>query len=155
MKTYFSILLVICCLMCFVGGRCSVGRARDIINTDTVRVVRVDTFMTEKIVPKHVYHERVIKDTLLSLDTVLVEVYVPIDKYVFTDSLYRAEVSGYKVSLDKIEIYRKTVSQTVNVPVIKRDVRRFGLGVSVGYAYTYHGFQPYVGVGLQYNVISF
>lgn len=123
--------------------------------TDTVTVVRIDTILFEKVVPKQVTFVKTIRDTLYSTDTVLTEVYVPINRYVFQDTLYRAEISGYRVSLDKMEVFNREVTNTVTNTVIKRVPKRWGLGVSAGYSFTPQGFQPYIGVGVNYNVISF
>lgn len=148
-----SVLVVLTlCLLSFVGGRCFVadhGEER----VEKVTVVRVDTIVRERVVPHTITAERMVLDTLYSKDTVFTEVYVPISTYVFEDSLYRAEVSGYKVSMDKIELFNRSTTTTVSMPVMKP--KRFGLGVQVGYGASKYGLSPYVGVGLSYNILIF
>lgn len=155
MKTTLVILgVLIFGMLSFLWGSYT-GVSRVESSTDTVTVVRIDTVMFEKVVPKQVTFVKTIRDTLISTDTVLTEVYIPINRYVFSDSLYSAEISGYRVSLDKMEVFNREVTNTVTNTVIKRVPKRWGLGVSAGYSYTPVGFQPYIGVGVNYNVISF
>lgn len=90
----------------------------------------------------------VIKDTVTMSDTIIdsVHVEIPMSRKVYKDSLYKAVVSGYNVSLDSIFIYNKTTFiYQENKP------KRWGLGVSAGYAITPKGLQPYIGVGVTYN----
>ena len=76
----------------------------------------------------------------------------------YRDSTYRAIVSGYRPSLDEIEIYHRertvTVTQRVEVPVRQR----WGLGLTAGYGATAVGgsvqLAPYIGIGVQYSIIS-
>lgn len=70
------------------------------------------------------------------------------------DSTYFARVSGYKPSLDYIEVYRKT--QYVTETIVKERSRwSFGLNAGVGAQYDIlHksvGFGPQVGFGINYN----
>lgn len=71
----------------------------------------------------------------------------------YEDSLYRAWVSGYHPKLDSLQIFPRTVYQTITNDIyhtIKvRDKRRWGLGLQVGYGYPTGG---YVGVGVSYNL---
>lgn len=102
------------------------------------------------------YIERHTRDTIripipeLVHDTVAV--YLPRETKIYEDVNYRAEVSGYQPSLDRIDIF--TQSQ-----VVKRKTR-WGIGISAGYGVaintTDQTFKPapYIGVGLQYNIVS-
>lgn len=72
--------------------------------TDTVRIaepqeVLIDTFIREVVVPKTI----VKIDTLYTTDSVIV--YLPFERKVYEDSLYRAVVSGYKPVLEELEVY--------------------------------------------------
>lgn len=91
-------------------------------------------------------------DTLRIRDTLFVP--VTIEKRVYEDSLYRAEVSGYSPSLDKIEIFqqKQVVTQFVQVAEVER--KRWGIGVQAGYGIAADGsLSPYLGIGLSYNLI--
>lgn len=71
---------------------------------------------------------------------------IPIEKKEYRTDHYRAIVSGYKPSLDLVEIYSKT--QTITVTPKKK---RWGLGLQAGYGYP-GGW--YVGGGISYNLIT-
>lgn len=141
----------------FLLGRRSVKpEIVEIHRTDTV-VVR-DTVRETVLVPKIRYLTRV--DTVLLLvpgDTVKVPVLVPISRNVYEGEDYRAVVSGFRASLDTLDIFRKT--QTVTNTVVQRvevpgKPKRWGIGVSAGYALTPQGMKPYIGLGVQYDLIS-
>lgn len=142
----------------FLLGRRSVKP--DIVKihrTDTV-VVR-DTVRETVLVPKVRYLTRV--DTVLLKvpgDTVEVPVLVPISRNVYEGEDYRAVVSGFRASLDTLDIFRKT--QTVTNTVVQRvevpgKPKRWGIGVSAGYALTPQGVKPYIGAGISYSFITF
>ena len=91
-------------------------------------------------------------DTLRIRDTLFVP--VTIEKRVYEDSLYRAEVSGYSPSLDKIEIYQQKQVVTQFVQVAEVEKKRWGIGVQAGYGLSADGsLSPYLGIGLSYNLI--
>lgn len=141
----------------FLLGRRSVKpEIVEIHRTDTV-VVR-DTVRETVLVPKVRYLTRV--DTVLLPvpgDTVEVPVLVPISRKVYEGEDYRAVVSGFRASLDTLDIFRKT--QTVTNTVVQRvevpgKPKRWGIGVSAGYALTPQGVKPYIGAGIQYNWVT-
>lgn len=142
----------------FLLGRRSVKpEIVEIHTTDTV-VVR-DTVRKTVLVPKVRYLTRV--DTVLLKvpgDTVEVPVLVPISHKVYEGEDYRAVVSGFRASLDTLDIFRKT--QTVTNTVVQRvevpgKPKRWGIGVSAGYALTPQGVKPYIGAGISYSFITF
>ena len=142
----------------FLLGRRSVKpEIVEIHTTDTV-VVR-DTVRETVLVPKVRYVTRV--DTVLLKvpgDTVEVPVLVPISHKVYEGEDYRAVVSGFRASLDTLDIFRKT--QTVTNTVVQRvevpgKPKRWGIGVSAGYAHTPQGDKPYIGAGISYSFITF
>lgn len=142
----------------FLLGRRSVKpEIVEIHRTDTV-VVR-DTVRETVLVPKVRYLTRV--DTVLLKvpgDTVEVPVLVPISRKVYEGEDYRAVVSGFRASLDTLDIFRKT--QTLTNTVVQRvevpgKPKRWGIGVSAGYALTPQGVKPYIGAGISYSFITF
>lgn len=142
----------------FLLGRRSVKpEIVKIHRTDTV-VVR-DTVRETVLVPKVRYLTRV--DTVLLKvpgDTVEVPVLVPISRNVYEGEDYRAVVSGFRASLDTLDIFRKT--QTVTNTVVQRvevpgKPKRWGIGVSAGYALAPQGVKPYIGAGISYSFITF
>lgn len=83
-----------------------------------------------------------------------VEVIIPITQKTFAGANYRAYVSGYNQNLDSISIFteRQIITQHT---AVKTTPKRWGLGVTAGYGYTPQGFQPYIGIGVSYNLICF
>ena len=67
-------------------------------------------------------------------------------------------MSGYKPRLDSLQVFApsKIVTITERVPVYV--TRRWGLGISAGYGATVSGgtvyMAPYVGVGVNYSIVS-
>lgn len=72
----------------------------------------------------------------------------------YKDSTYTAVVGGIEPYLKSIEIYPKTIYVNNNTTTTIKVRSRFGLGVQAGYGYGGNGLQPYVGVGIQYNLIQ-
>ena len=72
----------------------------------------------------------------------------------YKDSAYTAVVGGIEPYLKSIEIYPKTIYINNNTTTTIKVRSRFGLGVQAGYGYGRNGLQPYVGIGVQYNLIQ-
>ena len=133
-----ALLLAVSLLSGYLLGRraCRAPEPELVVQTDTLRIR--DTVLVDKPVPVEV---RVV-------DTMLVAKQ-------YEDSLFRAQVSGYRPSLDWIEVYPQTVYLTKVVKT--QDVRRWGVGLQAGYgAYVAGGqvrLSPYVGVGISYDIL--
>ena len=121
-------------------------------------VVR-DTIVQEKHVYRTISQVRMeyvpVCDTIRIQDTLFVP--VPIETKVYEDSLYRAEVSGYRASLDRLEIYQQERIITQTIPVQVKERKRWGIGVQAGYGVsTPNGkpvLSPYIGIGVSYDLI--
>lgn len=91
-------------------------------------------------------------------DTIYVS--LPKETRVYEDARYRAEVSGYQPSLDRIDIYTQTQVVTKDVTQVVKQKTRWGLGISAGYGVAINTTEqtfkpaPYIGVGIHYNLIS-
>lgn len=153
MKSWHIIVVLILCLLCFIIGRYTKkAEIERVCKTDTF--IRVDTLKER--VPYPVY-ETVIQTIpepfpvyiTLEGDTVRepILVPVPITQKEYLSDNYRAWVSGYKPSLDSIDIFRKTTYITK-----QQSIRRWGLGIIGGYGIGKNGFSPYLGVGLYYKI---
>ena len=159
-----SIYLFVCLLGlwgCFLFGRRSGEKPiQTIITRDTVLIVRVDTMVINKPQPyKVTVHDTVYfsnpQNTQNPQNPQPGEFLVHQTK-IYQDSTYRAQVSGYDVQLDWIETYNKTIIREITrVEQIKTKPKRWGLGVQAGYGIGRNGLQPYIGVGISYNIISF
>lgn len=90
-------------------------------------------------------------------DTIYVP--VPITQRYYAEEWGEAWVSGYNPQLDSLHIDRSTA--VVEVPVYKTVTKhaRWGLGLQAGATYLpgqdRGKLQPYVGVGISYNIITF
>ena len=142
-------------------GAFLLGRATKPVQTVNVMyhdtlppIVRIDTVRDTLLVPKYVQVERfdTIRDTV---DGNPIYLPVPISSYLFTDdSTYLIDMEGYNVKARSIEVYPRTITQTVIERIeVPAKPKRWGIGVSAGAALTPHGVQPYIGVGVQYNLI--
>ena len=108
-------------------------------------VVKVDTlFISPPMAPLLVFR---LTDTIRIGDTVVYR-----EQAYYKDSLYRVWVSGYRPRLDSLQIFPRTVYQTVTNDVyhtIMPKKKRFGLGLQIGYGYPSGLF---VGAGVTYNI---
>ena len=152
-----ALLLAVSLLSGYLLGRraCRAPEPELVVQVDTLRIR--DTMLVEKPVPVEV---RVVDtmlvavtDTISISDTVYLRIPHEIKQY--EDSLFRAQVSGYRPTLDWIEVYPQTVYLTKVVKT--QDVRRWGLGLQAGYGAYVSGGQvrlaPYLGVGVSYSIL--
>lgn len=134
------------------------------INTsDTTRVTIIDTILYLHPVPKDSivvrYETRLFpikRDTTMQIGcTDSVQVEIPISQKRYADSTYTAWVSGYNPTLDSIRIYPRHEVITITNTIWQKP-KRWGVGLNVGYGITpKNGMQPYVGIGVSYNLFTF
>lgn len=135
----------------------NVGQDRDTI-FDTIRIekpVPVDSVVvrTEVVeLPVKKVVKKVVNDTLMH-DSIVYDTFaaeIPITQKIYSDSTYKAWVSGYLANLDSIDIYQRTIT----VKEVKK-ARRLNLGISAGYGVTGSGkLEPFVGIGITYNFLK-
>lgn len=148
-----------------------VRQARQAVQTasDTTRVTIVDTIPYLHPVPVDSVVVRYETERLHSVEetgnsltrpmysicTDSVSVKIPITQKRYEDSTYTAWVSGYHPVLDSIFVYPRHEVMTIT-HTIRQKPKRWGVGLNVGYGITpKHGMQPYIGVGVRYNLFSF
>lgn len=127
---------------------------------DTIEKISFDTIFVDRPIAykvKEIKHDTV-RITDVKHDSV--DVILPVIYKEYRDSTYSAWISGYQdVNLDSIQVYQKNIFTEINNTkyVTKYKNRPFSLGLQVGYGFDFMNRQcsPYVGVGLQYNIISF
>lgn len=85
-------------------------------------------------------------------DTIYISAPIPITQMRYTDSTYTAWVSGYSPSLDSIYVYPK---REIITTTIRPKPKRWGVGVHGGVGITPMGVQPYIGLGISYNILTF
>lgn len=92
-------------------------------------IVKVDTLLISSPMAPMLFIQ--LEDTIRIGDTV-----VHREQAYYEDTLYRAWVSGYRPRLDSLQIFPRTVYQTITNDIyhtIKvRDRRRWGLGLQAG-----------------------
>lgn len=124
---------------------------------------RVDTLvLRDTIVRYRAFSQKItLRDTiLLKADTVTVRdtLFVAVERQQieWEDSLATIWASGVAVAVDSVRHYRQT-SIVNRVEVVERVQKpsRWGIGISAGYALTPRGGQPYIGVGVNYNLVNF
>lgn len=143
-------------VICLINGWTSCHRTSDkkvITITDTL--VLTDTII--KMQPKP--YKVTIIDTIYlpqqpqqpqqpQIDTLIRQ------EVIYKDSTYMAVVGGIEPYLKSIEIYPKTIYVNNNTTTTIKVRSRFGLGLQAGYGLGRNGLQPYIGVGVQYNLIQ-
>ena len=156
-----ALILITLGVILFLLGRCSAKTPR--IEAESVRVDTLycyDTITRETPVYTRVYVRDsiyvTVRDTLHRTDTV----WLPREVKVYEDERYRAEVSGYQPSLDRIDIFVKdriVTQDKTQVVTVKRNAR-WGIGIQAGYGATYYDrgvhTVPYIGVGVSWNLIT-
>lgn len=122
------------------------------LKTDTVTITKIDTVTVTKPVIQYRYITEVITDTLYNKDSVLVPVQIPMESTTYQDSTYRAVVSGYRASLDTIQVYPIHTYTTITNTITKQ--RRFNIGVQAGFGYGIFTKKPdvYVALGVSYRL---
>ena len=151
------VVVVVVALSFFVGRWTKPAKQINMVHYDTLPpIVRIDTVRDTLLVPKYVQVERfdTIRDTM---DGNPIYLPVPISSYLFTDdSTYKVEMEGYNVKARNIEVYPRTITQTVIERIeVPGKPKRWGIGISAGGALTPQGVQPYIGIGVNYNLIAF
>lgn len=122
-----------------------------IVERDTVTIW--DTVTIDHPVPVY----RTIRDSILVpiTDTLLITrndtlwATLPREEVTYSDSLYKAVITGYQPVLETIEIYSPVKTITIHE---KEKASRWSLGAQAGYGVTKSGLSPYVGVGISYRI---
>lgn len=154
------LLLIAIVAAAFLIGR--VSAKQPVLEVEKVQVDTLyirDTITREKPIYTRVY----VRDSIYVTDTLHMRdtMWLPREVKVYEDERYRAEVSGYQPSLDRIDIYvsERVITKDVTQVVKVKKPARWGIGVQAGYGigfidrkiYSY----PYIGVGVSYNFITF
>lgn len=160
MKVRIGIILVLlgavlgAVTMCYVHRRCA-DDPHVVTMRDTILSVRTDTITIDRPVPVRTMLTDTIyiavTDTITIRDSIYLR--VPHTTKIYADSTYSAQVSGYRPSLDWIEIYPQTVVMTIKE---RQKGSRWNLGLYGGYGITINnsGVQAgvQVGAGVTYNL---
>ena len=155
MRIIKILLLFVLSVVCFVLGFYCKGLHQ---NIEIQNIEKVDT--TYIYYPIEIERRIVKKDTIkiAVIDTLVVRdtLYLPREQKVYTDSSYRAVVSGVSPRLDSIFVYPKTIYETRFAT--QNEWRRitFGLQVGVGgviplFSSSDPSLGAYIGVGIGFR----
>lgn len=155
--------ILICLGILLIGGLIGYfihPKCIEIPNTRTDTVFKIDTIRDTVLIPKRIIQTKTIVDTLKlagRVDTVYVNVEIPIETKIYQTNDYKAEIEGYKPNLNSIEIYRKTQIITEYKNIIEYRNKKWGAGLHMGYSYSplVNKFYPTISVGVNYNLITF
>lgn len=151
-------LIIICLFLFLLGasflfGRLTCPKPEMVEKRDTVTIVKTDTLIISK--PHYITETKIDSIIYRVVDTIRIgdTIYLPKTQKEYRDSSYRAWVSGYQPNLDSIKVYPKTLIQTITKTKTEKSAR-FGIGISTGVGYFGNGLKPYIGIGLNYNLIK-
>ena len=128
----------------------------------TEKTTSVDTIPYYKPIPKDsvVLRYQVVKAPIASKDSTKsndsAEVIVPITQKEYEDSSYHVWISGHIPKLDSIKVYNKNtiITHTITSTITKYKTKNWGIGVQAGYGYNFNKASPYIGIGIQYNILN-
>ena len=148
---------IIAILASFLYGR-KVGRNGQevVIKTQVDTLVVFDTIRIKEplIVERRVVDTMTVEvvDYKVVHDTAYVN--LPREEVEYRDTSYRAVVSGFLPRLEEIEIYRQDRIVTIETVKTIKEKSRWGLGIQAGAGISTQGIVPYVGIGVNYNLLS-
>lgn len=151
MKIKLSLLLIFVLLICLKCCYSNNSKQKPIRMTDTITIIKRDTIRIIEPQPVIKYRNKIVRDTLYNIDSILVTVNVPIETKVYQDSNYRAVVSGYKPELDSIYIFNKNQIHTINKISYKTKKWNISPSIGLGYGMFSKKVDMYVGFSLNYN----
>ena len=130
------------------------------IETDTLTKFIDSPIANDSTVIRYLTIRVPVNDTIRSYvkeavpDSTTVE--LPIAQKTYEDSTYKAWVSGYMPTLDSIRIYQPvtTITKTITNTEIRYKIKHWGVGIQIGAGITPSRVEPYVGVGVTYNIFS-
>ncbi len=148
-NTLLIIILILICFRCCVSSK---TEKESIPQIDTITIIRTDTIRIIEPKPVIQYVDRIVRDTLYSIDSIPVLVDIPIETKVYQDSNYRAIISGYRPELDSISIFNKNQIHTINKITYKTKKWNISPSVGVGYGMFNRKIDVYMGFSLNYNL---
>jgi hypothetical protein len=163
---YVAVIVALAALLGASGRRCAPNletRVDTLVVRDTIRDTVLVTVARQIVRTDTVWLRAV-------ADTVFVEVEVPVEQKIYQTADYRAVVEGFRPRLTEIEIFRNTTYIKENTLVTPRSrptrfrwgvgvEARWSIGVQAGWGINLGGDRlsrgPYIGLGVQYNLITF
>lgn len=148
-----ALLCITALVMWVVLLRREVARLRGLpAQVDTVTHVRIDTLEVPMPVP---YLVEIYDTMYITVDSLLIidgSIAIPRERKTYKDSSYTAVVSGYRPSLDYLEIYPRTITKTITRTI---EPSRWSLSITAGYGMTRQGLSPTITAGVSYSIFNF
>lgn len=134
-----------------------------ITTTDTIYITQTVRDTIPKLIYRTIKEVRI--DTVYTIDSIPTPILLPLEELTYSNTLvtekedtieYRANISGYKASLDSIGIRMKY--KQLNTTILQSSKEnwkdRFGLGLQMGVGYGITNKRPdiYVGFGISYKI---
>lgn len=163
MKRFIDIVIAIVVLACGLtigyrfGDSGAIGVVADTIYIHDTMVVREPVVVGSKPIGVRSYRVKLLGRIGKQNDSIgkqngkqndSVEVELPIEQKVYSDSLYKAWVSGFDARLDSIHIYQPTRYITIKTT---EQQSQWSWGVQAGLGITPKGLQPYIGLGTTFR----
>lgn len=158
-----AFLLILAGIVLGAGVTHCIHSQLSILTTDTTSVIVRDTIhyrvpvaydsVVTQYKTKYVKIQQTITDSVIVYAGDSIPVELPVTQKVYRDSLYEAWISGYEPQLDSINVFSRTITNTINKSVPTK-AKRWGLGIQVGVGVTPSKIEPYVGVGVSYNILQ-
>lgn len=142
------IIIVVTCIRCCSNNR----KEESIQQIDTITIIKRDTITIIKPQPVIKYRNKIVRDTLYSVDSVLAPVDIPLETKVYEDTTYRAVISGYRANLDSIFIKNRNQIQYINKISYKTKKWNISPSIGVGYGAFNKKFDVYIGFSINYNL---
>ena len=125
----------------------------EIIKTDTLTIVKVDTIRIEKPVPYKV----VVRDTVVVNSFQNSQDWKVLAQEVkeYQDSTYYAKISGINAFLEEIRVYPKIATKYITTTeYVREKQKKWGFGPQVGVGVVDNRIHTYIGFGIHYNIIQ-
>jgi len=146
------------CISLAFGFGCKVGRQGQEVTIET----KVDTLVIrdtiKQIEPLLVTKTVVKKDTIAVTDTLTLRdtlyLFLEREQIRWEDSLAVVYASGVNPQVDSVIHYTNDRIITIETVKTIKEKARWGVGIQAGVGVTMKGISPYVGVGVNYNLLS-
>ncbi|MDB4497824.1 hypothetical protein N9251_00620 [Gammaproteobacteria bacterium] len=168
---YYLIIIILTLLLIFetycIGYVNSRQECNNIITIDTIIQIKSDTIVD---IRPFVVYDTIVRtqiDTLLTIDSIRVPVFIPVEQKNYTRSIeynqncsiqYSAYVSGYNAQLDSISFVVDYLEKRIRYPPSCNKPKPWTISVGVGYGIGIENnnfvFMPNVGIYLGYSLAS-
>lgn len=152
MRKFAPLILIALFILFGYGLRKPVERIeyRDKVTTEYIHDTIVET--------EYIYRERLRVDTVAYhyVDERHDTLYVPVPIEYLHERYEQGEVyyHGYNAGIDSLIAYKHTQIVTIE-RTLKEDVSPWGISVTAGYGVGKGGLTPYIGLGVDYRIVSF